>query len=237
MEHALNLSSQVLIAFVPFWGFVFSTIIAIGYFLKPKEKLNTQAGILFAFVAIPQLSMTLEIFGLYFTYPRLGFLFPPFYVWIGPLVHSYFIQILSQKFLGRKFYIFQLLPFFLVSFFMFTLSDQPISSHQNHQILDYVLLCIFIYTVGFLILSVLESIPLMAFSNLPYPKIYTFTFALVLLGFLDIGFFVWFQLEKTIFTMILAYLTLNLITILIYFGGQIFPEYIANLKEEVKKSK
>ncbi len=237
MEHTFNLSSKVLFAFVPFWGFVFSTIIAIGYFLRPKRKENSLAGILYFIVAIPQLSMTLEIFGMYLSYPRLAFFFPPFYVWIGPLVYSYFCHILNQKLLGRKFYLLQLFPFLLVSCFMFALSNEPISSHHHHQILDFVLLCIFSYTIGFLIISVREFFPIFAFSNFPFPKIYSYTFALILIGFLDVVFFVWFQIEKTFFMMVLSYLTLTIITILIYFGGQIFPQYIANLQEEVKKSK
>jgi hypothetical protein len=85
MEHTFNLSSKVLFAFVPFWGFVFSTIIAIGYFLRPKRKENSLAGILYFIVAIPQLSMTLEIFGMYLSYPRLAFFFRLFMYGSGHL--------------------------------------------------------------------------------------------------------------------------------------------------------
>lgn len=237
MNHTVTLSFETFLATIPMIGSFFSFVVCLGYLLRPETKKNILPALLYGFLALPQINMTFEITGLIRSDSKLGYVLLPFYIFIGPLTHIYIRQILSQNFVWRRQQFLHLLPFFLILIFLLLLPLEPTGAHSRFHYLDYLFLFILFYTICFLLLAGKELFPIFFNSPFPYPKIYIFTLTLICLGFLDILFFVWFQIEKSRLTMNLSYSTLFLISVFIFWGSQIFPEYLSSMQAEVKKSK
>ncbi|TGL62317.1 helix-turn-helix domain-containing protein [Leptospira ognonensis] len=237
MDHSVVFSIETFLATIPIIGSFFSFIVCLGYLLRPGKKRNILPGLLYGFLALPQLNMALDITGVNRFNLKIGLFLLPFYIFIGPLIHIYIRQILNRNFEWGKKQFLHLLPFFLILIPIFVISMEPAIANSRFQYLDYLFLFIFLYTISFLLLTGTELFPIFFNTSFPYPKIYIFTLILICFGFLDIFFFVWFQIEKSMLTMALSYSTLLLISVFIFWGSQIFPEYLSSMQEEIKKSK
>lgn len=235
MSDFTSLSKDSFLGQMVLFGALFSSIISIGYFLRPNKKLNFLSGILYASLSIPQWSMVCVSYDVFKLFPQLSFIFPPFYTLIGPLAFVFFTQILNHKPQWERKYLIYFLPFPVTAIFMFYFSRKSVISHSDHFDLDLVMIAIFFYTFYFLLLVLLKFGKLLITSGGRIPKIYLFTLLIVLLSLIDLGFFVWFQIVKSNISFVLSFVNLNLITVTIYWGSQIFPNYMSTFRTEVEK--
>ncbi|TGN10090.1 AraC family transcriptional regulator [Leptospira ilyithenensis] len=218
-------------------GTFFSIAIGLGFFFQSHLRKNSLPALLFCLVALPQLSVSMELLGFYERFPGTGLLLPPFYIFLGPLTYAYFHQILGQEFLWKKSHLYHILPFGLAYAVLVPVYGQPHDFSHIHVWLDIVLVLIMLYVLVFLFLTLLDLWVLLKTSILPFPGIYRLTMLYVFVAIVDVGFLIWYQLEKSEVGMVLSFGLLTVLSVFIFWGMQLYPDYLEIMRKEAARGR
>ncbi|BDA78268.1 hypothetical protein LPTSP3_g11980 [Leptospira kobayashii] len=218
-------------------GAFFSIVIGLGFLIRSDLRKNGLSALLFCLVALPQLSVSMELLGFYERLPGLGLLLPPFYIFLGPLTYAYFHQIIDREFLWKKHHFYHLIPFGLAYGILIPVYGQPRDVSHTHIWLDVVLLLIMLYVLVFLFLALLDLWVLLKTSISPLPGIYRLTIVYVLIAISDVVFLVWYQFEKSELGMVLSFGLLTVLSVLIFWGMQVYPDYLISMRKEAARGR